>query len=77
MKQEQRRSPYQRIQFSIFEILGYIKVYTVILVNALAVVFSVWSHLAHLGHTLFVISNVISQYLYQRLMYLVTQITLF
>jgi hypothetical protein len=77
MKQEQRRSPYQRIQFSIFEILGYIKLYTVILVNALAVVFSVWSHLAHLGHTLFVISNVISQYLYQRLMYLVTQITLF
>jgi len=48
-----------------------------ILVNALALVFSVWSHLAHLGHTLFVISNVISQYLYQRLMYLVTQITLF
>jgi hypothetical protein len=29
------------------------------------------------AHPIFNISNVISQYLYQRLMYLVTQITLF
>lgn len=70
MKRRTERGPYLRIQFSIFAELA-------IVVNALAVVFSVWSHLAHLGHTLFIISNVISQYLYQRLMNLVTQITLF